>query len=69
MRMTQGMQVFVQNNIVRAALNPGNGPLRPPWPIRLVSAVPFLQGLTARFLAVGVRPEHVQSPEAKPSTN
>ena len=67
MRMTQAMQVFVQNNIVRAALKPGNGPLRPPWPIRLVSAVPFLQGLTARFIAVGVRPEHVHSPAASSS--
>ena len=67
MRMTQAMQVIVQNNIVRAALKPGNAPLRPPWPIRLVSAVPFLQGLTARFIAVGVRPEHVQSPEASSS--
>ena len=61
MRMTQAMQVVVQNNIVRAALKPGNAPLRPPWPIRLVSAVPFLQGLTARFLAVGVRPEHIKA--------
>ncbi len=67
MRMTQGMQVIVQNNIVRAALKPGNEPLRPPWPIRIVNAVPFLQGLTARFLAVGVRPEHVHSPEASSS--
>src|SRR6185437_10553876 len=54
MRMTQAMQVIVQNNIVRAALKPGNAPLKPPLPIRLVSCVPFLQGLTARFLAVGV---------------
>jgi 2-polyprenyl-6-methoxyphenol hydroxylase-like FAD-dependent oxidoreductase len=65
MRVTQAMQVIVQNNIVRAALKPGNAPLRPPLPIRLVSAIPFLQGLTARFLAVGVRPEHVQSPEMR----
>jgi 2-polyprenyl-6-methoxyphenol hydroxylase-like FAD-dependent oxidoreductase len=69
MRMTQGMQVIVQNNIIRAALKPGNEPLRPPWPIRIVNAVPFLQGLTARFLAVGVRPEHVHSPEVSSSTN
>jgi hypothetical protein len=26
--------------------------------------VPWLQGLTARLLAVGVRPEHVRSPQA-----
>jgi 2-polyprenyl-6-methoxyphenol hydroxylase-like FAD-dependent oxidoreductase len=69
MRMTQGMQVFAQNNVVDLALNPGSGPLKPPLMARIVSAVPFLQGLTARFLAVGVRPEHVHSPEASPSTN
>jgi hypothetical protein len=32
--------------------------------MRIVNAVPWLQGLTARFIAVGVRPEHVHSPEA-----
>jgi 2-polyprenyl-6-methoxyphenol hydroxylase-like FAD-dependent oxidoreductase len=64
MRMTQGMQVVMQNNIISRALSPGNQPLTPPLPMRLISAVPWLQGLTARFLAIGVRPEHVQSPEA-----
>ncbi|MDB5565461.1 MAG: monooxygenase, FAD-binding protein [Tardiphaga sp.] len=63
MRMTQGMQVVMQNNIISRALSPGNQPLTPPLPMRLISAVPWLQGLTARFLAIGVRPEHVQSPE------
>jgi 2-polyprenyl-6-methoxyphenol hydroxylase-like FAD-dependent oxidoreductase len=64
MRMTQGMQVVMQNNIISRALSPGNQPLTPPLAMRLISAVPWLQGLTARFLAIGVRPEHVQSPEA-----
>lgn len=64
MRMTQAMQVTVQNNIVSAALKPGEGPFKPPLFARIVNAVPFLQGLTARFIAVGVRPEHVRSEEA-----
>ncbi|MBN9147733.1 MULTISPECIES: FAD-dependent oxidoreductase [unclassified Nitrobacter] len=64
MRMTQGMQVIVQNNIVNAALNPGSGPFKPPLFARIVNAVPWLQGLTAKFIAVGVRPEHVHSPKA-----
>lgn len=64
MRITQAMQVIVQNNIVSAALKPGNGPFKPPLFARVVNAVPWLQGLTARFLAVGVRPEHVRSKEA-----
>ncbi len=60
-RMTQRMQVIVQNNIVNAALKPGNQPLKAPFVMRLVTAVPWLQGITARFVGLGVRPEHVQS--------
>jgi hypothetical protein len=30
--------------------------------IKLVDAVPWLQGLAARFIGMGVRPEHVRSP-------
>ena len=63
-RMTQRMQVVVQNNIVSAALKPGNAPLKAPLVMRLLTAVPWLQGITARFVGLGVRPEHVQSPEA-----
>lgn len=65
MRATQGMQVVMQNNIISRALAPGDQPLTPPLIMRIVSAVPWLQGLTARFLAIGVRPEHVRSPEAR----
>jgi 2-polyprenyl-6-methoxyphenol hydroxylase-like FAD-dependent oxidoreductase len=61
-RMTQRMQVVVQNNIVNAALKPGNQSLKVPFVMRLVTAVPWLQGITARFVGLGVRPEHVQSP-------
>ena len=43
------MQVVVQNNIVDAALKPGNQPLKPPLVMRLVTAMPWLQGITARF--------------------
>jgi 2-polyprenyl-6-methoxyphenol hydroxylase-like FAD-dependent oxidoreductase len=63
-RMTQAMQVVVQNNIISAAIKPGNEPLRPPLPLRMVSAMPWLQGLAGRLVAVGVRPEHVHSPAA-----
>ncbi|KRR16533.1 hypothetical protein CQ14_30355 [Bradyrhizobium lablabi] len=61
-RMTQRMQVVVQNNIVNAALKPGNQLLKVPFVMRLVTALPWLQGITARFVGLGVRPEHVQSP-------
>jgi 2-polyprenyl-6-methoxyphenol hydroxylase-like FAD-dependent oxidoreductase len=62
-RMTQRMQVVAQNNIVSAALKPGGAPLKVPLAVRLITAVPWLQGITARFIGLGVRPEHVHSPE------
>lgn len=61
-RITQRMQVVVQNNIVAAALKPGNAALKPPLVMRIVTAIPWLQGITARFIGLGVRPEHVHSP-------
>lgn len=61
-RMTQRMQVIAQDNIISAALKPGDQPLTVPLAVRLITAVPWLQGITARFLALGVRPEHVHSP-------
>jgi 2-polyprenyl-6-methoxyphenol hydroxylase-like FAD-dependent oxidoreductase len=63
MRMTQRMQVIVQNNIISVALK-GDRRMTPPLLLRAVSSMPWLQGLAARFLAIGVRPEHVQSPAA-----
>jgi 2-polyprenyl-6-methoxyphenol hydroxylase-like FAD-dependent oxidoreductase len=62
-RMTQAMQVVAQNNIVSAALKGGGEPLKVPFVVRLITAVPWLQGITARFVALGVRPEHVHSPQ------
>jgi 2-polyprenyl-6-methoxyphenol hydroxylase-like FAD-dependent oxidoreductase len=62
-RMTQRMQVVVQNNIISVALKPGDAPLKPPLVVRIINAVPWLQGITARFIGLGVRPEHVKSPE------
>ncbi|QOZ21804.1 FAD-dependent oxidoreductase [Bradyrhizobium sp. CCBAU 21365] len=61
-RVTQRMQVIAQNNIISAALKAGDQPV--PLALRLITAMPWLQGLTARLVAVGVRPEHVHSPAA-----
>ncbi|WFU68816.1 FAD-dependent oxidoreductase [Bradyrhizobium sp. CB2312] len=65
-RMTQAMQVIVQNNIISGALQSGDRPLKVPLVLRVLTAVPWLQGIPARFLAIGVRPEHVQ-PKAAPA--
>jgi 2-polyprenyl-6-methoxyphenol hydroxylase-like FAD-dependent oxidoreductase len=61
-RITQAMQVIVQNNLISVALKPGDRPLKAPLFARLINAVPWLQGITARFVGLGARPEHVHSP-------
>ncbi|WGR92263.1 FAD-dependent oxidoreductase [Bradyrhizobium sp. ISRA435] len=61
-RVTQRMQVIAQNNIITVALKSGGQPLEVPLAVRVVTAVPWLQGLLARLVGVGVRPEHVHSP-------
>jgi 2-polyprenyl-6-methoxyphenol hydroxylase-like FAD-dependent oxidoreductase len=63
-KMTQRMQVVVQNNIISGALQGGNRPLKVPLIVRLITALPWLQGIPARLLALGVRPEHVHSKAA-----
>jgi 2-polyprenyl-6-methoxyphenol hydroxylase-like FAD-dependent oxidoreductase len=63
-KMTQRMQMIVQNNIISGALQGGDRPLKVPLIVRLITALPWLQGIPARLLALGVRPEHVQSKAA-----
>jgi 2-polyprenyl-6-methoxyphenol hydroxylase-like FAD-dependent oxidoreductase len=61
-KMTQAMQVGIQNNVLVPVLGGANVDLQVPLPIRLVTALPPLQRLFARLLGMGVRPEHVRSP-------
>jgi 2-polyprenyl-6-methoxyphenol hydroxylase-like FAD-dependent oxidoreductase len=63
-RMTQAMQVMVQNNLISHVIRPDDKPLRIPLFLRIVSSVPWLQTLAGRLMAIGVRPEHVHSPAA-----
>ena len=58
-RATQAIQVFLQNRMIAPTLA-GTRPLRPPWPARLLNAVPFLRRIPARVLGMGVQPEHVR---------
>jgi 2-polyprenyl-6-methoxyphenol hydroxylase-like FAD-dependent oxidoreductase len=62
-RATQAVQVFMQNRMIAPTLA-GTRPLRPPWPVRLLNAVPLLQRIPARLLAMGVQPEHVKTTPA-----
>lgn len=61
-RVTQAFQVFAQTRIFGAVLR-STAPLRAPWPVRLLRRFPYLQRFPALFIGVGVRPEHVHTPE------
>jgi len=60
-KMTQRMQEIVQNKIISGALQSSDRPLKVPLIVRLITALPWLQSIPARLIALGVRPEHVQS--------
>ena len=59
-KVIQGFQAFAHDQVLSRLL----GVDRPvnPWPLKLFDAVPPLQGLPARFVGLGPRPEHI-SPE------
>lgn len=61
-RVIQAIQTAAQNNIIRASLEGRDA--RAPLPIRIVGSVPWLQGLAARVIGIGVRPERVRSADA-----
>jgi 2-polyprenyl-6-methoxyphenol hydroxylase-like FAD-dependent oxidoreductase len=60
-RVTQWLQVQVQNRVIAGVLG-GVGELEPPLGLRLLRYVPWLRRLPARLVGMGVRPEHVDSP-------
>jgi 2-polyprenyl-6-methoxyphenol hydroxylase-like FAD-dependent oxidoreductase len=62
-RMTQRMQLLMQNRLIGPALQGVRRP-KPPLVFELLNAVPALQRIPARLLALGFRPEHVRTPDA-----
>jgi 2-polyprenyl-6-methoxyphenol hydroxylase-like FAD-dependent oxidoreductase len=62
-RATQAIQIFVQNRVIARALAFTESP-KPPLPAKLLNRLPWLRRIPARLLGLGVRPEHVQTPDA-----
>ena len=62
-RVTQRLQVIVQNNVIDRALGAGES-LPAPWLLRLFSRFPPLRAIPAWLVGRGVRPEHVHTPDA-----
>lgn len=63
-RITQEVQRLVQDNVIAPLLD-GDMPLiEPPLAVRLLDRIELLRRLPARVVGIGVRPEHVRSPDA-----
>jgi 2-polyprenyl-6-methoxyphenol hydroxylase-like FAD-dependent oxidoreductase len=62
-RMTQSLQIFIQNRFISRVLGSNE---RPPVPgfLKLMRRWPMLRRIPARVVGMGFRPEHVQKPEA-----
>jgi 2-polyprenyl-6-methoxyphenol hydroxylase-like FAD-dependent oxidoreductase len=65
-RVTQRAQVVVQNNVIDRLVGAGET-LAAPWPLRLTSLFPPLRGIPAWLVGMGVRPEHVHTPDIRAS--
>jgi 2-polyprenyl-6-methoxyphenol hydroxylase-like FAD-dependent oxidoreductase len=63
-KVTQAFQVFVQEHVITPVLGGTSAMARPPLAMRLFDAFPRLRGLPARLIGMGVRPEHVHTPDA-----
>jgi 2-polyprenyl-6-methoxyphenol hydroxylase-like FAD-dependent oxidoreductase len=64
-RFTQALQLTIQNRLISHILDSQQRP-KPPLIFKLVGMFPILRRIPARLLAVGIRPEHVHTPEAAP---
>ena len=60
-RVTQRLQEVIRKQVGRDVGK--SGTTRPPWPVRLMERTKLLTRLRTRFVGVGIRPEHVNTPD------
>jgi 2-polyprenyl-6-methoxyphenol hydroxylase-like FAD-dependent oxidoreductase len=63
-KIVQWAQVAVHNRVLRPTLAGVRTVVTAPWPVRLLDRYASLRRWPAQIIGVGVRPEHVRSPEA-----
>jgi 2-polyprenyl-6-methoxyphenol hydroxylase-like FAD-dependent oxidoreductase len=61
-KVTQRMQVFLQKRVIDRMLGAA-GAATAPLPLRLMSRFALLRRIPARLIGIGVRPEHIETPE------
>jgi 2-polyprenyl-6-methoxyphenol hydroxylase-like FAD-dependent oxidoreductase len=57
---TQRVQVLAHRILNRVLRNPG--PVKPPLLLKLLTAIPGFQQLPARFVGLGLQPQHIKTP-------
>jgi len=67
-RATQALQSAIQTRVIRRALATSKT-LKLPWFLKLVQRIPALRRIPARVIGMGIRPEHVRTPEASRSAH
>ena len=61
-RIIQRGQVFVQQRVISNVLA-NTGRIEPPLVVKLLKRFPVLRRIPARIIGLGVRPEHIRTPE------
>jgi 2-polyprenyl-6-methoxyphenol hydroxylase-like FAD-dependent oxidoreductase len=65
-RMVQGAQVLIQKRVITGVLG-NQAEIKPPLAVKLLQAFPVLRRIPARLLGIGIRPEHIRTPERQPA--
>jgi 2-polyprenyl-6-methoxyphenol hydroxylase-like FAD-dependent oxidoreductase len=65
-RVTQRVQVAVQDEVLAPVLAGTSAPSRLPLPVKLLQRLPLLRRIPARLVGIGVRPERVKTKELPP---
>ena len=63
-KFTQWLQITIQKRLVGRLLRAEQTP-KPPLIFRLAGAFPILRRIPARLIGIGIRPEHIHTPEAR----
>jgi 2-polyprenyl-6-methoxyphenol hydroxylase-like FAD-dependent oxidoreductase len=60
-RLTQRVQALIRKQL--GGPLDESGPRQPPWPMRLLERTTLPSRMRSRFMGVGIRPEHVKTPD------
>jgi 2-polyprenyl-6-methoxyphenol hydroxylase-like FAD-dependent oxidoreductase len=68
-RVTQGFQVFAHKRFLGPAMRHSHPITSLPFALKLLQMFPILRRIPARLVGMGVRPEHVRTPDTKPQSS